>query len=149
MADVCVYTFDELSVGQSAEFDASVTGKMLDAFCLLSGDINPLHCDEAYARSLGHPGRVAYGMLTASLYSTLAGVHLPGKYCLLHEVDSSFNLPVYIGDTLHISGVIKEKNDVFRFVVIKATITNQRGQKVSRATIRAGVSAHAPQETVL
>ena len=149
MADVCVYTFDELFVGQAAQFDVSITEEMLDAFCRISGDTNPLHCDEAYARSLGHPGRVAYGMLTASLYSTLAGVYLPGKYCLLHEVDSSFNLPVYIGDTLHVSGTIKEKNDVFNFVVVKATITNQHGQKVSRAAIRAGVTAPAPQETVL
>lgn len=87
-------------------------------------------------------------MLTASLYSALAGVYLPGKYCLLHEMDSSFNLPVYIGDSLHVTGVIKEKNDVFRFVIIKATITNQHGQKVSRATIRAGVT-EPPQENTL
>ena len=139
MDEVKIYTYDELFVGQKAEFDAMITEGMLRGFRNISGDINPLHCDEDYALSLGHPGRVAYGMLTASFYSTLAGVYLPGKYCLLHEVDSSFNRPVYIGDTLHITGEIKEKNDAFCFVVIKAVITNQNGEKVSKATIRAGV----------
>jgi 3-hydroxybutyryl-CoA dehydratase len=140
MAEVKIYTYDELTVGQKAEFDAVITEEMLESFRKISGDINPLHCDETYARSQGHPGRVAYGMLTASLYSTLAGVYLPGKYCLLHEVDSSFNHPVYIGDTLHVTGTIKEKNDTFRFVVIKAVITNQNGEKVSKASIRAGLT---------
>lgn len=140
MDEVREFSFEELYVGQKAEFDAVITREMMDSFRNICGDVNPLHCDETYAREQGHPGRVVYGMLTASLYSTLAGVYMPGKYCLLHGADISFNRPVYIGDALHVSGTIKEKNDTFRFVVIKAVITNQRGEKVSKAEIRAGVT---------
>ena len=75
------YTYESLSVGHEEHFEWAMTAEMLNGFRLISGDDNPLHCSEDYAKAHGYPGRVAYGMLTASLYSTLAGVYLPGKYC--------------------------------------------------------------------
>lgn len=134
------YTFEQLSIGMEASFETCITDSMMDAFKALSGDVNPLHCDEAYAQSQRYPGRVVYGMLTSSFYSTLAGVYLPGQYCLLHEVNSSFNKPVFIGDSLTVSGKITEINDTFRFVKIKSAIINQNGEKVSKAVIVAGVT---------
>ena len=132
------YSYESLEVGHEEHFQRVVTAEMLDDFCRASGDVNPLHCDEQYAVGLGFAGRVAYGMLTASLYSTLAGVWLPGKHCLLHSVDSSFRKPVFIGDTLTVSGVVDEKNDDFRIITVKATVTNQKGEKVSKAKIQLG-----------
>ena len=133
------FEFEDLSIGQTAEFTVTIEEEMLELFKKLSGDVNPLHCDREYALSMGYSGRVVYGMLTASFYSTLAGVYLPGKNCLLYEVNSSFNKPVFIGDVLTVRGEIKELNDTFRFSLIKAVITNQKGEKVSKATIKAGV----------
>ncbi|MBQ9091319.1 MAG: hypothetical protein IJY52_03500, partial [Anaerotignum sp.] len=49
-------------------------------FLAITGDINPLHNDQEFAQKQGHPDKVAFGMLTASFLSTLAGVYLPGRY---------------------------------------------------------------------
>lgn len=133
------YTFEELNVGMQESFTVTVTDEMMAAFRQLSGDENPLHCDEAYARQSGFPGRVVYGMLTASFYSTLAGVYLPGERSILQAVDSKFRSPVYIGDRLTVTGKIAEKNDTFRMITVKAEISNQQGKKVSKATLQVGV----------
>lgn len=133
------YTFEELSVGQKESFTAEITEEMMDKFRDISGDVNPLHTDANFAKGKGFPGRVTYGMLVASLYSRLAGVYLPGKNCLLQSVQSDFMKPVFAGDTLAIEGGIIEKDESVRRLVIKATIRNQDGKKVSKARIEAGV----------
>lgn len=121
-----------------AEFSETVTSEMMQKFYEISGDDNPLHMDEAFAKEHGFNSRVVYGMLTASFYSRLAGVYLPGKYCLLHSVESSFKNPVFIGDTLTVTGYVKEKHEATRTLDIVAAITNQNGKKVSKAKILAG-----------
>ena len=133
------YNYENLAVGQEASFSRTITVEMMESFLHLSGDENPLHADEAFAKENGFPGRVVYGMLTASLYSCLAGVHLPGKNCLLQSVHADFLHPVFIGDTLTVNGKITEKIDSVRQIVIRAVIRNQDGKKVSRAKIEAGV----------
>lgn len=133
------FTFLDLSVGQTAEFSRKVTTDMMDSFCEISGDVNPLHKDDDFAKGKGYPGRVVYGMLTSSMYSCLGGVYIPGENCLLQSVHADFLAPVFIGDILTCSGKITEKNDSVRQVIIKAVIRNQNGKKVSRAKIEAGV----------
>ena len=133
------FSYDDLAVGQTATFSRTVTGEMMEAFRRLSGDENPLHNDVEFAVERGFSGRVVYGMLTASLYSALAGVYLPGKRCLLQSVYTDFLHPVFIGETLTITGKIVEKHDSVRQVIIKATIRNTEGKRVSRAKIEAGV----------
>lgn len=133
------YTFEELNVGMKESFTVTVTDEMMEAFRQLSGDVNPLHCDEDYATRSGFPGRVVYGMLTAAFYSTLAGVYLPGERSILQGVDSKFRSPVYIGDTLTVTGRVAEKNDTFRMITVKAEIFNQQGKKISKATLQVGV----------
>ncbi len=133
------YSYEELSIGQEASFSRIITAEMMDTFLRLSGDENPLHADESFAKGKGFPGRVVYGMLTASMYSCLAGVYLPGKNCLLQSVYTDFIQPVFIGDTLTVTGKIAEKNDSVRQIIIRAVIRNQNGKKVSRAKIEVGV----------
>ena len=99
------YTYEEIQIGQKESFKVTVTEEMLSSFKNITGDVNPLHNDEEYALEKGYPGRVSYGMLTASFLSTLAGVYLPGKYSLIHEVKLKFAKPVFIGDELTIEGM--------------------------------------------
>ena len=80
------YTLAEMTPGRSEEFTVTVTAEMMDAFCAITGDVSPIHRDADYAKGRGYPGRVVYGMLGASFFSTLAGVYLPGEHCLLHGV---------------------------------------------------------------
>ena len=67
------FSYDDIVVGQTAEFSREITAEMMERFRDLSGDENPLHKDEDYAKGKGFPGRVVYGMLTSSLYSCLGG----------------------------------------------------------------------------
>ena len=120
------------------EFQVTVTSKMMESFLEITGDVNPLHNDAEFAKRKGFNDRVVYGMLTSSFYSTLAGVYLPGKNCLLHSVESSFRSPVYIGDQLTVSGFVKTKFESTRTMEISASIVNQDGKKVGKAKILAG-----------
>ncbi len=134
------YTFDEMTEGRTEQFTVIVTPEMMEHFYAITGDCSPIHMDAEYAAGRGYPGRVVYGMLGASMVSTLAGVYLPGEHCLLHQVDSKFAKPVFIGDTLTVSGKVTERSEAFREVTVKFTITNQDGKKVTRGTYKAGLA---------
>ena len=129
------YKFDELTVGMTESFKVTITEEMLDAFKGITGDVNPLHNDEEFAKAKGHPGRVAYGMLTASFLSTLAGVYIPGERSLIQQVETKFAKPVYIGDELTVTGEITELVESVQRLELKVTITNQDGKKVLRGTM--------------
>jgi len=133
------YTYDEIQIGQKESFEVTITQKMVDDFRSITGDINPLHKDPEYARKKGHPDVVAFGMLTASFLSTMAGVYLPGERSLIHEVETKMERPVYVGDTITIEGTVKEKNDTFSFIVVKILMKNQKGEKVLKAKMQIGV----------
>lgn len=134
------YLYDEIEVGQSENFTKTITIKMENAFRSITGDENPLHQDDDYAceisqgRFLSH---VTFGMLTASLYSTLAGMYLPGKYSLIHSLERiEFKKPVFVDDVLTVSGIVREKQDELKLIVIDALIKNQNGKVVSKARMK-------------
>lgn len=133
------YSINDLSIGHKEVFTVEVTTEMFNKFREITDDINPLHNDEDFARNLGHKGRVAFGMLTASFLSTLAGVYLPGERSLIHSVETKFTKPVYIGDVLSISGEVTEINDTVNQIVLKVEIKNQNGEKVLRGKMKVGV----------
>lgn len=134
------YTFADMRPGLREQFTVTVTEEMMDAFAALTGDVSPIHVDAACARARGYKGRVVYGMLGGSLFSTLAGVYLPGEHCLLHSVECRFARPIYIGDTLTVAGTVTECSEFAAEVTIKAAITNQDGVKVTRGIIKAGLA---------
>ena len=133
------YKFTEVKIGLQESFSVTVDSSKLDYFLNITSDINPLHIDDSYAKSKGFDNRVVYGMLTASFYSTLVGVFLPGKYCILQGIDIQFNKPVYSGDNLTISGMVTYINDAYKQLEIKASIINQDHKKVSKALIKVGL----------
>ena len=134
------YTLADLKPGVTESFTVTITEEMMDKFYAITGDNSPIHMDAEYAAGRGYPGRVVYGMLGASFLSTLAGVYLPGEHCLLHGMELKFAKPVFIGDSLTVTGVVDEVNDTFREITIKASIVNQHGKKVTRAVVKAGVA---------
>lgn len=133
------YTLSEISVGMSHEFQITITQEMQDNFRNLSGDVNPLHVDKKFAEKKGYKDIVVFGMLTASFYSQLVGVYLPGKNCLFHSIDTKFVKPCFIGDSLTISGKVLDIREKFKQLVIQAQIKNQDNDIVSKAKILVGV----------
>lgn len=133
------YGYSDLKIGQTESFSVRVGEEMFALFRQVTGDSNPLHSDKDFARSYGYPDRVAYGMLTASFLSTLAGVYLPGERSLIQSVEVKFLKPVYIGDELTVRGTVLELNDTVRQAVIRVDILNQDGGRVLRGKIKAGI----------
>ena len=101
------YKFCDIKIGMKESFQRQFTSQTEDNFREISGDLNPLHYDDDFAKSINPAFRshISFGMLTASLYSALAGMYLPGKYALIHSFDElSFKSPVYAGDVLTVTG---------------------------------------------
>ncbi len=134
------FIFSELAEGTKAAFTRMITLEMEDSFREISGDENPLHQDDDFAREVGngrYHSHVSFGMLTASFYSTLAGMYLPGKYSLIHSFEElSFLKPVFVGDLLTVTGEVFEKEEAFGLIRVKAVIRNQYSNAVSRAKMK-------------
>lgn len=134
------YKLDEISVGQREYFSKEITLEMEDMFRKITGDDNPLHYDDKFAIEIGKgkfKEHAVFGMLTASLYSTFAGMYLPGKYSLIHSFEElSFLTPVFAGDILTVEGVVIDKNAALRMIRVKLLIKNQDGKAVSRAKMK-------------
>ncbi|MBE5884330.1 MAG: MaoC family dehydratase [Lachnospiraceae bacterium] len=131
------YRFEDLQIGLKESFVCTITQEMMEDFRRLTGDVNPLHLDSQYAVEHGFKGSVVYGMLSASLISTLGGVYLPGKYCLIQQVETKFVKPVYVGDVLTVYGTVQELNDTVRQAVIKVEIKRDT-EKVVRGCLKVG-----------
>ena len=130
--------FHQIKIGHEASFSVKIEESMMKGFLSITGDTNPLHTDQQFAKNLKFDDRVVYGMLTASFYSTLVGVYLPGKHALFQGIDVQFNRPVYCGDKLKIRGEVSYINEVYRQIELSAYVENQKGQKVSKAKIKVG-----------
>ena len=72
------YTYDELSIGQEASFTKTISETDVYLFAGITGDINPAHLNEEYAKNTFFKGRIAHGMLSAGLISAVLGFHMPG-----------------------------------------------------------------------
>ena len=84
----------------------------------------------------GYKGKVVYGFLVSSFYSTLAGVYLPGRWSLIYDVQIGLTAPVYINDVLNVSGKVVAKVDVYKMLTLRIQIENQGGKKVSRGKMK-------------
>ena len=92
------YSIDRLSIGQKASFAKTITETDICLFAGVSGDINPAHLNEQYASQTFFKGRIAHGMLSASLISAVLGVQLPGTGTIYLGQDLKFLAPVRAGD---------------------------------------------------
>ena len=119
------YSFDELSIGQKVTFTKKIDEKLVDDFAKLSGDLNPLHMNEEYAKNTKFGKRVCHGMLLASFLSQLVGMYLPGKNSLYFSQSLNFRNPCFVNDEITIEGEIIEKKSSTNFITLKTTIHNQ------------------------
>ena len=94
------FYFDELTVGQTAQTSRVVGAADIEAFAEVSGDNNPVHLDEAYARTTTFGERIAHGMLSAAYISAILGTRLPGPGAIYLSQSLRFRRPVRIGDVV-------------------------------------------------
>jgi len=105
------YYLDELSVGMSAETTMVVSGEKIDTFAELSGDYNPIHVDEEFAKTTMFGGRIAHGALSASLISAILGNDLPGPGAIFVELNMRFRRPAMIDDEVIARAEVQEINE--------------------------------------
>ena len=117
-------TFDSLRVGEEATVTRFISEEDVSAFAKLSGDFNPLHTDEEYAKTTPHKSRIVHGMFLGALVSQLVGMYLPGKNALLVREALEFKKPVRIGETVVIKGIVANKSAAVKLVEISITVTS-------------------------
>ena len=133
------YEFSDLSVGQAADFIHTFSLEDVEQFSKLTGDFNPLHADEEYAKNTEFGGRVVHGLLAGSLFSTLVGMYLPGKYCLVLSVEMQFHNPVRPNQEIRVHGEIVNKINSLKILEIKAKIIDQDNKILVPALIKVKV----------
>jgi 3-hydroxybutyryl-CoA dehydratase len=94
------YKIEEITLGMTASMTHLVTEEDVRNFAEVSGDHNPVHLDEEYARQSRFGRRIAHGLFGASFFSGLFGTRLPGRGCVYAAQNLKFRRPVYIGDTV-------------------------------------------------
>ncbi len=123
-------TIDELVLGETAEFTKTITEADIILFAGVTGDLNPAHINEEYAKNTFFKTRIAHGILQAGFISAAIGMKLPGPGTIYMKQELNFRAPVHIGDTIaarvEVSQIDAEKNRV----VLKTTCTNQDGEIV-------------------
>ncbi len=117
-------------VGDSVSVSKTITDEDIHQFSTLSGDYNPLHLDDEYAKTTRFARRIGHGMLTAALISTLIGNHLPGRGALYLGQTLKFVAPVYPGDTITATGTITNIREDKPILTIETICVNQAGEHV-------------------
>ena len=117
-----VHALSDLSEGVRASVAFSITGEQMEQFAQLSGDCNPLHTDEEFARSKGFQGRVVYGALLVAKVSQLIGMELPGRDSVWARVSVDFRTPLFIDQTAEAEGVIASVSEATGLVELHLTV---------------------------
>ena len=123
-------TIEELQVGQSARFSKTITEADVYLYAGISGDLNPAHVDEEFAKKTFFKTRIAHGMLTASFISTIIGTMLPGPGSIYISQEVAFLKPVQFGDTVTATAEVAEVMVEKKRVRLKTFCTNQKGETV-------------------
>ncbi|MEM9255048.1 MAG: MaoC/PaaZ C-terminal domain-containing protein [Pseudomonadota bacterium] len=131
MTDITNFTFDEITIGQSAHYSKRIEDQDILLFAVLSGDVNPVHLDDTFAAASPFKERIAHGMLTGAIVSAALAMELPGPGTVYLGQSLRFRRPVTIGDTIRVQLTVTEKRDKRRVVSLDCQVTNQQQKTVA------------------
>lgn len=131
-------TFEEIKIGQKASICKRFTDADVAAFAKISLDVNPIHTDEAYAKTTVFGGRIVHGILTAGLISAVLANQLPGPGTIYLGQELSFRAPVYLDDEITAEVEVTEIRTDKKILKLRTTCTNQNGVPVitGQATVK-------------
>jgi acyl dehydratase len=135
-------TFDTIRIGESASASRTITQTDIVLYAGLTGDFNPMHMDDEYAKRTRFGERIAHGTITLGLIAPVIGMKLPGEGSVLLNISGSFLKPVKVGDTITARAEVASKDERRRFVTLKLSFTNQTG-----ASVATGEALVKPAET--
>ncbi len=125
MATLENFTYDELTIGQTATYSKTVEERDIRLFAAVSGDVNPVHLDAEYAATTPFGERIAHGMLTGAVISAALAMELPGPGAVYRSQSLRFRAPVKIGDTVTVELEVTDKQDRRKTASIDCKVYNQ------------------------
>ena len=125
------YNIMQLYVGQTAEFTKTISESDVYLFAGISGDHNPMHVNDVYAKQSRFKGRICHGMLSSSLISTVIGTKLPGNGSVYVRQQLLFKAPVLFGDTITAKVEVEEIDLEKNRVMLRTYCLNQDGIMVT------------------
>ncbi|MFX1516500.1 MAG: MaoC family dehydratase [Promethearchaeota archaeon] len=131
------FKYSEIHIGQQAQNERTITDDDIKRFAEVSGDKNPIHLNEEYAKKTFFKGRIAHGILPASFISAVLANQLPGPGSIYLRQELSFIKPIRIGDTITIVVEVINKDDEQERIILRTFCTNQHNELVvdGKATV--------------
>ena len=139
MDDGRLARIEDFQAGQHVTFTKTFTEDDVRRFIDITGDVNPLHVDDHFAAKTQFKRRVIQGMLTASIFSHMVGMLMPGTGAIYRSQTLRFLLPVYVGDTVTAHFVIRSVDEAKHRLEIDAWIENETGEHVIDGMCEAGL----------
>ncbi len=128
------YSYEELEEGMSASFTKTISESDVYLFAGISGDFNPMHMNEEFAKLTPFGTRIAHGALPQSLIAPVLGMKLPGLGTVIPEITVKFRKPTYFGDTITAVGEVVEKIEKKKWVRMELRWTNQKDELVAEGS---------------
>lgn len=119
---------DDIYVGQVYEVKRIVTDEMVKLFAEATGDKNPVHLDEEYAKNTIFDGRIAHGILSLGIISSVLGMEFPGAGTIYLMQNAKFKRPVYIGEEVTVKLIVKEIDREKRRVLLETYVVKENGE---------------------
>jgi len=138
-AETRMARIDDFEPGQHVTFTKTFTDEDVQRFIAITSDVNPLHVDDAFAAKTRFGRRVLHGMLTASLFSTMVGMLLPGTGAIYRSQTLNFLRPVHVGETMTAHFAVRSVDRAKHRLVIDAWIENEAGERVIEGVCEAGL----------
>lgn len=115
--------YEEIKINQTYETQKIITGQMVETFAEITGDKNPLHLDEEFASKTIFKKRIAHGILSLGIISSVLGMEFPGPGTIYMNQETKFLKPIYIDEKITIKITVKEKiPDKSRLILVTQII---------------------------
>ena len=131
MPELSNYTYQDITIGQTATYSKLIEEQDIVLFAAVSGDVNPVHLDAAFAANTPFKERIAHGMLTGAVISAALAMELPGPGTVFVGQTLRFRLPVKIGDTVTVRLEVTDKKDRLKLVTLDCRAYNQDDKLVA------------------
>lgn len=126
--------------GLTASRTYTISLEVYEAFLVASGDVNPLHTDDACAQRHGFPEKIMHGGILGCFISHFVGMHFPAGAVVLQSVDTQFKSPSHLNDTVRIDARVTQVAEAVGAVVMNLVLTNEtRGRVAAKSRVQVGL----------
>lgn len=131
--------YKDMRLGREFSFKRRISKEDVICFARLTGDFNPLHLEDKFARNSGFDGPIVHGMLVSALFSTLVGMYCPGRNALILSQEVKYIKPVKPGDRVVVCGRVTNKIDSVNVLIVGCRICRSRGEVLVEGVVKVKV----------